>query len=114
MPITMNAASQPHIPAISGTQIGARIAPTFAPELKMPVAKERSFFGKYSAVALIAIGKLPASPIASTARDSMKPAIATGMTVRPNALDTAAMPSPIGTAKACMIAPVDQMTIAAT
>ena len=34
------------------------MAPTFAPELKIPVAKARSFFGKYSAVALIAAGKI--------------------------------------------------------
>ena len=48
------------------------MAPTFAPELKIPVAKARSFFGKYSAVALIAAGKLPASPSASTQRQTTK------------------------------------------
>jgi len=85
-----------------------------APELKIPVASERSFLGKYSAVALIAIGKLPASPIASTARDSMKPAMDTGITARPSAPLTAAMPSPIGTENACMMAPVDQTAIAIT
>ncbi|MNN88775.1 hypothetical protein D3C81_2065010 [compost metagenome] len=34
------------------------------------------------------------------------------MTARPSALLRAPMPSPIGTAKACMTAPVDQMPIA--
>jgi hypothetical protein len=72
MPMTMNAASQPHIPAISGTQI------------------------------------------ASTARESIKPAIDTEITARPIAALTAAIPSPIGTANACMMAPVDQVAIAIT
>ncbi len=80
----------------------------------MPVARERSFFGKYSAVALIAMGKLPASPIASTARESIKPAIDTGITARPMAALSEAIPAPIGTENACMIAPVDQMAIATT
>src|ERR1700712_2181272 len=110
----MNADSQPHIAAINGTQMGAAIAPTLAPELKMPVANERSFLGKYSAVALIAIGKLPASPTASTARDSMKPAMDTGIAAKPNALVIAPMPCPSGTANACITAPVDQMAMATT
>ena len=42
--------------------IGARIAPTFAPELKMPVASERSFWGNHSATVFIAAGKFPDSP----------------------------------------------------
>ena len=41
---------------------GARMAPTFAPELKMPVASERSLWGNHSAVVLRAAGKLPDSP----------------------------------------------------
>jgi hypothetical protein len=45
MPIMMKAACQPQIAASTGTVIGARMAPTLAPELKMPVAKERSFSG---------------------------------------------------------------------
>ena len=44
---------------------GAIRAPIEAPELKIDVAKARSFFGKYSAVTLMAAGKLPASPRAS-------------------------------------------------
>lgn len=68
----MNAVSHPHSSAITGTVSGATMAPTFAPELKIPVAKARSFFGKYSAVALIAAGKLPASPSASTQRQTTK------------------------------------------
>ena len=44
---------------------GAIRAPIEAPELKIDVANARSFFGKYSAVTLMAAGKLPASPRAS-------------------------------------------------
>ena len=44
------------------------------PELKMPVASARSFFGNHSAVTLIAAGKLPASPNPSASRAKMKPA----------------------------------------
>ena len=50
----MKALCQPQMLAISGTVIGARMAPTLAPELKIPVASERSLLGKYSAVALMA------------------------------------------------------------
>ena len=66
-PIMMNAQVQPQFTCIQGTVSGASIAPTLVPELKMPVAKDLSFLGKYSAVALIAAGKLPASPKASMA-----------------------------------------------
>ena len=38
------------------------MAPTLAPELKMPVASERSLCGNHSAVVLMAAGKLPDSP----------------------------------------------------
>src|SRR5687767_1365196 len=72
-PINTNAVSHPQFSAIQGTVSGANMAPTFAPELKMPVANDRSFFGKYSAVALMAAGKLPASPKASTARENINP-----------------------------------------
>lgn len=61
------AASQPPCLAIQGTVNGASMAPTLAPELNIPVANDLSFFGKYSAVALIAAGKLPDSPKPSTA-----------------------------------------------
>ena len=44
------------------------------PELKSPVANARSFAGNHSAVALIAAGKLPASPIPSAKRAAMNPA----------------------------------------
>ena len=56
-----------------------------APELKIPVASERSCLGKYSAVALMAAGKFPASPKARTARESIKPTIEAGNTVKPTA-----------------------------
>src|SRR5690606_2832231 len=67
-PIMTNEASQPYAAAINGMVSGAASAPTVAPALKILVAKPRSFFGKYSAVAFIAAGKLPASPIANTIR----------------------------------------------
>ena len=68
----MNAISQPQSFASGGIVSGAASAPTDAPELKMEVANARSFFGKYSAVTLMAAGKLPASPSASTARHARK------------------------------------------
>ena len=110
--MTMNAHCQPHFSAINGTLIGASTAPIFAPELKIPVANERSLFGKYSAVALIAAGKLPASPIARMARAIMKPATDTGTAAMPTAPRIAAMPAPIGIENACRIAPSDHTVIA--
>lgn len=56
--------SQPIASAMYGMVSGASIAPTVAPELKILVAKPRSFLGKYSAVVFIAAGKLPDSPMA--------------------------------------------------
>lgn len=41
----MKADSHPQWAAIQGTESGARMAPTLVPELKMPVAKARSFLG---------------------------------------------------------------------
>ncbi len=61
-PMMMNAISQPKLLASRGIVAGAARAPTEAPALKILVAKARSFFGKYSAVTLMAAGKLPASP----------------------------------------------------
>src|SRR5690606_2177024 len=63
-PIMTNEASQPYAAAIHGMGKGAARAPTVAPALKILVADPRSFFGKNSAVALIAAGKLPDSPMA--------------------------------------------------
>ena len=67
----MKAISQPHNAASLGMQAGAARAPTDAPALNMEVAKARSFLGKYSAVTLMAAGKFPDSPRASTARQNM-------------------------------------------
>ena len=53
------------------------------PELKIPVASERSFLGKYSATALIAAGKFPDSPKPKTARDNINPAIEMGTAPTP-------------------------------
>jgi len=43
----IKASCQPQVTAIQGTTSGAIIAPTFVPELKMPVARARSFFGNH-------------------------------------------------------------------
>ncbi|MPM51477.1 hypothetical protein SDC9_98226 [bioreactor metagenome] len=67
-PMMMKAISQPKCSAITGMVTGAARAPTVAPALKILVESALSFLGKYSAVALIAAGKLPASPTASTKR----------------------------------------------
>ena len=71
-PMMMNAISQPNAFARGGIVAGATKAPMDAPALKIDVANARSFFGKYSAVVLIAAGKLPASPSARTARAARK------------------------------------------
>ena len=62
------AISHPQARANRGIVAGAASAPTDAPLLKIEVEKARSFFGKYSAVALMAAGKLPASPTARIIR----------------------------------------------
>ena len=69
-PMMTNAHSQPSALASGGMQSGAASAPTDAPALKMEVANARSFFGKYSAVTLMAAGKLPDSPRARIPRQS--------------------------------------------
>ena len=66
----MKAISQPNLLARIGIVNGAANAPTEEPALNKEVAKARSFFGKYSAVVLMAAGKLPASPNANTARQA--------------------------------------------
>src|SRR5689334_6555691 len=96
----INAASHPQCTLIQGTVRGARIAPTLEPELKIPVANERSFLGKYSAVALIAAGKLPASPNASTARENINPRTETEKPAIPAHPRIVESFSPIGMAKA--------------
>ena len=68
----INAISQPHARARRGMVAGAASAPTEAPLLKIEVEKARSLAGKYSAVALMAAGKLPASPTASIRRQLRK------------------------------------------
>ena len=59
-PVMTNAQYQPYRTVIHGTTIGVTIAPTLVPELKMPVASARSFFGNHSATLLIAGGKVAA------------------------------------------------------
>src|SRR5258707_8505090 len=72
-PVAMKAHCQPKCTAMYGTARGARTAPTFEPELKMPVARARSFLGNHSATVLIAAGKFPASPAPRAARATPKP-----------------------------------------
>ena len=71
-PMITNAISQPNAAARGGMVAGATRAPTDAPALKMEVANARSFLGKYSAVVLMAAGKLPASPRARMPRAARK------------------------------------------
>ena len=54
--------------------MGAMIAPTFVPALKMAVANARSRFGNHSATALMADGKLPPSATPRKVRAAKKPA----------------------------------------
>ena len=99
-PIIINAASHPQWLAIQGTDKGAKIAPTLVPELNIPVAKALSFLGKYSAVALMAAGKLPASPNPTQALENIKPAIDTGTAAIPIQPKILIILVPTGTAKA--------------
>src|SRR4051812_19062178 len=103
----IKAISHPHLILIQGTVSGARIAPTLVPELKMPVAKDLSFFGKYSAVAFIAAGKLPASPNANKARENINPKTDIEKPAMPAHPRSAEILSPIGIANAWMIAAMD-------
>src|SRR3982751_3610274 len=72
-PVAMKAARQPHLEVIQKTTGGVTIAPMLVPELKIPVASARSFFGNHSATVLIAAGKLPASPRPKAIRAAPKP-----------------------------------------
>ncbi len=107
----MKLISQPQCWAITGIVSGAASAPTEEPALKMDVANARSFFGKYSAVTLIAAGKLPASPSASTDRHARKSH--TEIVMPHIATKPAAFRSSVPTPQpACRHAPSDQMKIA--
>src|SRR5215467_918490 len=72
-PVAMKAHCQPYVTVIHGTTSGATTAPIFVPELKMPVASARSFFGNHSATALMDAGKLPDSPKPRANRATPKP-----------------------------------------
>lgn len=69
--------SQPKCRAMTGMVKGANKAPNCAPALKRLVAKALSFLGKYSAVTLMAQGKLPDSPTARIERAERKSQILT-------------------------------------
>src|SRR5437762_11644243 len=66
---------------------GPIIAATLVPALKAPVAKARSFFGNHSATALMAAGKLPASPRPSMPRQKPKPTADRARACNPAATD---------------------------
>ena len=68
----MNETSQPKFFARTGMVSGANSAPIEAPALNMDVAKALSFLGQYSAVVLMAAGKLPASQRARMLRATRK------------------------------------------
>ena len=117
----MNANSHPQALASSGMVSGATSAPIDAPALKMEVAKARSFLGKYSAVTLMAAGKLPASPKASTHRAARKQymlmvaIVTTTSPVAPASSAAVCRPTQCSVTmphKACRHAPADQMQMA--
>src|SRR5699024_6997781 len=125
-PIIMKDISQPQYAAITGTISGAAKAPTVAPALKILVDNALSFFGKYSAVALIAAGKFPASPTAKTKRAKMNNVTLT-LTTNPTSFtreiaslapsnptnhSPATMPEVAIPQKACSTAPTDHIPIA--
>ena len=111
---------------MNGIVRGAAKAPTVAPALKILVARALSFLGKYSAVVLIAAGKLPASPIAKMSLAKIKSAtlvftineIFSTLAIKslapskltnqlPVIIPDVAIPQ-----KACNTAPIDQIPIA--
>src|SRR4051794_17816876 len=63
----------PQAAAMKGMLRGAMTVATLAPELKIAVEKARSRLGNHSAVALMAEGKLPASPKPRATRAASKP-----------------------------------------
>src|SRR5688572_8802656 len=106
-PVKTKAHCQPQASVIQGTASGVNSAPTFVPELNIPVASARSFFGNHSATVLIDAGKLPASPSPSRKRTIMKPTTEANEVVvetTPNQFRSAAPTTPIGTAHAWAIA----------
>src|SRR5215471_10567843 len=72
-PVATNATRHPYVAVTHATRGGVTIAPAFVPELKIPVAKARSFLGNHSATALIEAGKLPDSPNPKAKRATPKP-----------------------------------------
>ena len=120
-PMITNAISHPQALASNGMLKGAIRAPIEAPALKMEVAYARSFFGKYSAVTLMAAGKLPASPSARMQRATRKQymlIVASITTTSPvAAISSAALCIPTYSSvttpqNACMQAPTDHTPIA--
>src|SRR5690606_12422400 len=112
--------------AITGMVRGAANAPIVAPALKILVESALSFLGKNSAVALIAAGKLPASPTASTKRAKINKVTLT-LTTRPTSLtraiaslapanptnhSPATIPEVAIPQQACSTAPTDQIPMA--
>src|SRR5687767_13344249 len=90
-----------------GTSNGVARAPIFVPELKIPVARARSFFGNHSATVFMDAGKFPASPRPRINRTMINPtteANAVDCETTPKEASTAAPATPIGTAQACAIA----------
>src|SRR5829696_2439478 len=104
-PVIIKASYHPHATTISGTINGVASAPIFVPELKMPVASARSFFGYHSETVLIDAGKFPASPRPKRKRATMKPTTETDSvtlhgaipTKELNALNAPTTPFTIGT-----------------
>src|SRR5208337_4384869 len=72
-PTTTKEGRHPQYITMMGTMIGAVIAPTLLPALKMPVARARSLAGNHSDTALMEAGKLPPSARPRQAPATLKP-----------------------------------------
>src|SRR5690606_11520848 len=72
-PVMMNTYCQPKETCIQGVINSASTTPTLVPELNIPAASARSFFGNHSDTAFIPAGKFPASPSPKPIRSSVNP-----------------------------------------
>src|ERR1017187_5944194 len=103
-PVVRNAYRQPNRTTMKPTIKGIIVGPMLVPELKMPVANERSRLGNHSAVVFTAAGKLPASPSPSRNRTMPNPITAPETIpmslTQPASPSTGTWPSPRETSRA--------------
>src|SRR5688572_28378680 len=74
-PVMINAHFHPQATVIYGTVNGASTAPIFVPELKIRVAKARSFLGNHSATVFMAAGKFADAVTPNALRATIKPRV---------------------------------------